>query len=105
MQLMRIGAVGAEKPVVRVDDTHYVDVSDLTADFDERFFGSGGIARLAGPVAERIATGDVRRPVVRTCTRRVPWQPDGRGRPAAAAWRCSRRAAGCRSRWAARTSS
>ena len=59
MQLMRIGAVGAEKPVVRVDDTHYVDVSDLTADFDERFFGSGGIARLAGPVAERIATGDV----------------------------------------------
>ena len=60
MQLMRIGAVGAEKPVVRVDDTHYVDVSDLTVDFDERFFGSGGIARLAGPVAERVATGDVR---------------------------------------------
>ena len=59
MQLMRIGAVGAEKPVVRVDDTHYVDVSDLTADSDERFFGSGGIARLAGPVAERVATGDV----------------------------------------------
>ena len=60
MQLMRIGAPGAEKPVVRVDDAHYVDVSDVTPDFDERFFGSGGPAVLAGPVAERVATGDVR---------------------------------------------
>jgi 2,4-diketo-3-deoxy-L-fuconate hydrolase len=57
--LMRIGAPGAEKPVVRVDDEHYVDVSDLVHDFDERFFGDGGTARLAEPVAERIATGDV----------------------------------------------
>jgi 2-keto-4-pentenoate hydratase/2-oxohepta-3-ene-1,7-dioic acid hydratase in catechol pathway len=56
---MRIGAPGAEKPVVRVDDTNYVDVSDLVHDFDERFFGDGGAARLAGPVAERIASGDV----------------------------------------------
>jgi 2,4-diketo-3-deoxy-L-fuconate hydrolase len=56
--LMRIGAPGAEKPVVRVDDERYVDVSDLTPDFDERFFGSGGPARLAGPVAERIAAGE-----------------------------------------------
>ncbi|MEU8821307.1 fumarylacetoacetate hydrolase family protein [Actinoplanes sp. NPDC048796] len=59
MLLMRIGAPGAEKPVVRVDEGHYVDVSDLTPDFDERFFGTGGLARLAEPVAERIATGDV----------------------------------------------
>jgi 2-keto-4-pentenoate hydratase/2-oxohepta-3-ene-1,7-dioic acid hydratase in catechol pathway len=56
---MRIGAPGAEKPVVRVDDTSYVDVSDLVHDFDERFFGGGGVARLAEPVAERIADGDV----------------------------------------------
>lgn len=54
---MRIGAPGAEKPVVRVDDTRYVDVSDLTADFDEKFFAAGGTAMLAGPVAERIAAG------------------------------------------------
>jgi 2-keto-4-pentenoate hydratase/2-oxohepta-3-ene-1,7-dioic acid hydratase in catechol pathway len=54
---MRIGAPGAEKPVVRVDDTRYVDVSDLVTDFDERFFGAGGVARLAGPVADRIAAG------------------------------------------------
>lgn len=26
---MRLGAPGAEKPVVRVDDTHYIDVSDV----------------------------------------------------------------------------
>jgi 2,4-diketo-3-deoxy-L-fuconate hydrolase len=57
--LMRIGAPGAEKPVVRVDDAHYVDVADLATDFDERFFGSGGLERLAGPVAQRIEEGDV----------------------------------------------
>ena len=59
MYLMRIGAPGAEKPVVRVDDEHYVDVSDLVHDFDERFFGGVGTDRLAEPVAERIAAGDV----------------------------------------------
>ena len=60
MHLMRIGAPGAERPVVRADQDHYVDVSDVTRDFDERFFGeSGGIARLAEAVAERIAAGDV----------------------------------------------
>jgi hypothetical protein len=42
MYLMRIGAPGAEKPVVRIDDTHYIDVSDVTPDFDERFFAAGG---------------------------------------------------------------
>ncbi|WP_428983222.1 fumarylacetoacetate hydrolase family protein [Phytohabitans maris] len=57
---MRVGAAGAEKPAVRVDETSYVDVSDLAGDFDEKFFGSGGLARLAGPVAERIAAGEVR---------------------------------------------
>lgn len=60
MHLMRVGAAGAEKPAVRVDGSSYVDVSDLVGDFDERFFGSGGLARLAGPVAERIAAGQVR---------------------------------------------
>ncbi|WP_352231784.1 fumarylacetoacetate hydrolase family protein [Microtetraspora sp. NBRC 16547] len=56
---MRVGAFGAEKPVVRVDDTSYVDVSDLVTDFDEAFFGAGGSSRLAVPVAERIAAGAV----------------------------------------------
>lgn len=53
---MRIGAPGAEKPVVRVDETHYIDVSDVTPDFDERFFASGGVALLA----DRVSRGDVR---------------------------------------------
>lgn len=54
---MRIGAPGAEKPVVRVDDAHYVDVSDLTSDFDETFFAAGGTALLADAVAARVAAG------------------------------------------------
>ncbi|HEX5205603.1 MAG TPA: fumarylacetoacetate hydrolase family protein [Actinoplanes sp.] len=58
MQLMRVGAPGAEKPVVRVDDTRYVDVSDLVRDFDEAFFGGDGLRRLAEPVAQRIAAGE-----------------------------------------------
>ncbi|OHV43479.1 fumarylacetoacetate hydrolase family protein [Pseudofrankia sp. BMG5.36] len=57
MYLMRIGAPGAEKPVVRVDDAHYVDVSDLTSDFDETFFAAGGTALLADAVAARVAAG------------------------------------------------
>jgi 2,4-diketo-3-deoxy-L-fuconate hydrolase len=60
MFLMRIGTPGSEKPAVRIDDTQYVDVSDLVADFDEEFFGSGGAAALAGPVADRIARDEVR---------------------------------------------
>ena len=59
MKLMRVGAAGAEKPVVRVDEATYVDVSDVVADFDEAFFRAGGPATLAGPVAERIDAGDV----------------------------------------------
>src|SRR5690242_15020256 len=55
---MRVGAPGAEKPVVRVDDNHYVDVSDLVPDFDEAFFGGDGVRRLAEPVAQRIAAGE-----------------------------------------------
>ncbi|MGA4988661.1 fumarylacetoacetate hydrolase family protein [Nonomuraea bangladeshensis] len=53
MHLMRIGAPGAEKPVVRIDEHHYIDVSDVTPDFDERFFAAGGAALLA----DKVATG------------------------------------------------
>jgi 2,4-didehydro-3-deoxy-L-rhamnonate hydrolase len=58
MQLMRIGAAGAEKPVVRVDETTYVDVSDLVTDFDAAYFG-GGHDRLREAVQERAGAGDV----------------------------------------------
>jgi 2-keto-4-pentenoate hydratase/2-oxohepta-3-ene-1,7-dioic acid hydratase in catechol pathway len=53
MKLMRIGAAGEEKPAVRIDSTHYVDVADIFSDFDEEFFGSGGIERLRSVVADR----------------------------------------------------
>ncbi len=63
MKLMRLGPAGHERPVVRVDDDHYVDVSDVVPDFDERFFGAtatgGGMLRLEQVVAERIAAGAV----------------------------------------------
>lgn len=61
MRLMRIGERGVERAVVRVDDETYVDVSDLTADFDEAFFGGSGIAGLRPEVEARIATGRVER--------------------------------------------
>lgn len=58
---MRIGAPGAEKPIVRLDGDTYVDVSGAVAGFNEEFFASGGAARLAGLVAERAAAGEVSR--------------------------------------------
>ena len=59
MYLMRIGPVGAERPVVRVDDATYVDVSDVVSDFDEAFFGNDGLTTLAPVVAQRVASGQV----------------------------------------------
>ncbi len=55
MKLLRIGAPGAEKPAALVGDDAYVDLSDVVDDFDERFFGSGGLERIRPLVAERIA--------------------------------------------------
>ena len=61
MYLMRIGQPGSEKPIVRLDDETYVDVSDLATDFDEAFFGSGGIDRIKPLVQERASAGQVAR--------------------------------------------
>jgi 2-keto-4-pentenoate hydratase/2-oxohepta-3-ene-1,7-dioic acid hydratase in catechol pathway len=57
---MRLGAPGAERPVVRIDRTTYIDVSDEVRDFDERFFGSGGLTELRSLVADRTTAGTVR---------------------------------------------
>jgi 2,4-didehydro-3-deoxy-L-rhamnonate hydrolase len=59
--LMRIGAPGAEKPVARIDDETYVDLADVVDDFDEEFFGGGGLERIRSVVAERAAAGAVSR--------------------------------------------
>jgi len=55
--LMRIGAPGAEKPIARLDDETYVDLSDVVTDFDEAFFGGGGVKRIGPVVADRAAAG------------------------------------------------
>jgi 2,4-diketo-3-deoxy-L-fuconate hydrolase len=59
--LMRIGAPGAEKPVARIDEQTYVDLSDVAPDFDEAFFGAGGLDRIRPVVAERAAAGQLSR--------------------------------------------
>jgi 2,4-didehydro-3-deoxy-L-rhamnonate hydrolase len=60
MYLMRIGPTGSERPVVRIDENHYADVADIAGDFDEGFFGSGGLAGLGEIVRERSAAGQLR---------------------------------------------
>ena len=59
MKLIRLGEPGNERPAVLVDADTYVDVSDEVADYDEAFFGSGGLARLADVVASRVPSGEV----------------------------------------------
>ena len=59
MKLLRIGATGAEKPAALVDQTHYVDLSDVVSDFDEAFFGGGGIERIRPLVAARVEAAEV----------------------------------------------
>lgn len=61
MKLLRLGAPGAEKPVVLVDNQIYVDVSDVVPDYDEGFFGADGLARLRDIVDGRTAAGQVSR--------------------------------------------
>jgi 2-keto-4-pentenoate hydratase/2-oxohepta-3-ene-1,7-dioic acid hydratase in catechol pathway len=58
---MRIGTPGAEKPVARIDDETYVDLSDVVPDFDEAFFGGGGLDRIRPLVDERADQGQVSR--------------------------------------------
>ena len=61
VHLMRIGALGAEKPVARLDDESYVDLSDVVDDFDERFFGSGRLGGLARSSPSGSRAGEVER--------------------------------------------
>ena len=61
MKLMRLGAPGRERPVVRLDEETYVDLSDVVGDFDEAFFGGGGLDRIRPVAAERAGAGRVSR--------------------------------------------
>jgi 2,4-diketo-3-deoxy-L-fuconate hydrolase len=46
MKLIRFGEAGQEKPGVILKDGSRIDVSGFGSDYDEAFFGSGGLARL-----------------------------------------------------------
>jgi 2,4-didehydro-3-deoxy-L-rhamnonate hydrolase len=59
MYLMRIGEPGAERPVARIDDDSYIDLSDVVIDFDEAFFDNGGLDRVRPIVEERTAAGNL----------------------------------------------
>jgi len=47
MRLIRFGERGHEKPGLQVENGIRIDVSAMGADYDETFFGNGGLTRLA----------------------------------------------------------
>ncbi|HEX6356211.1 MAG TPA: fumarylacetoacetate hydrolase family protein [Actinophytocola sp.] len=55
MRLMRVGALGAERPIVLDDNDSAYSLSGLTSDIDGAFLGGGGITR----VAEALAAGQL----------------------------------------------
>lgn len=59
MKLVRVGDPGHERPGVLVDDDTYVDLSDVVEDFNEDFFASAGLERVADLVAHRISVQEV----------------------------------------------
>lgn len=59
MYLMRIGPVHGEKPIARIDDHLYVDLTDVVDDFSEQWIGSGGVDRIRPIVEQRAAAGRV----------------------------------------------
>jgi len=54
MHLMRIGPVGSEKPVARLTDETYVDLSETIHDFDETFFSSEDCGRFGHHCLHRL---------------------------------------------------
>jgi 2-keto-4-pentenoate hydratase/2-oxohepta-3-ene-1,7-dioic acid hydratase in catechol pathway len=56
MKLIRFGKSGAEKPGVLLDEGTRLDVSSFVSDYDEEFFGSGGLTRLRDWLSNRIST-------------------------------------------------
>ena len=56
MKLIRFGQPGEERPGLVLDDERHVDASAFGADYDEAFFASNGLARLATWLDERQGT-------------------------------------------------
>ena len=69
MRLMRVGDVGAERPVLALPDGTHRDLSGITADIDGAFLAADGIARMQeaqpGPAHNRHHRAKDRRPVAR----------------------------------------
>jgi 2-keto-4-pentenoate hydratase/2-oxohepta-3-ene-1,7-dioic acid hydratase in catechol pathway len=59
MKLIRFGEPGRERPGVQLPDGRRIDASGFGADYDEAFFASGGLERLAHWLARDGATAPV----------------------------------------------
>src|SRR5213594_2851428 len=59
MKLIRFGRPGQERPGLILPDERRIDASGFGADYDEAFFASGGLERLAGWLAREGATAPV----------------------------------------------
>ncbi|MEV4229079.1 fumarylacetoacetate hydrolase family protein [Streptomyces bobili] len=52
MKLLRVGALGEERPVVRTDDGRLLDLSSVASDIDGAFLAGDGVDRARAAVAE-----------------------------------------------------
>src|SRR5437870_959319 len=59
MKLIRFGRPGQERPGLILPDARRIDASGFGADYDEAFFASGGLERLAGWLAREGRTAPV----------------------------------------------
>jgi 2,4-didehydro-3-deoxy-L-rhamnonate hydrolase len=59
MKLMRIGNVGEERAAVAVDESRYVDISDLVGDINSDFFQSEKWFDIEAEVSKRISENQV----------------------------------------------
>jgi 2-keto-4-pentenoate hydratase/2-oxohepta-3-ene-1,7-dioic acid hydratase in catechol pathway len=62
VKLMRVGAAGAERPVLRTDDERHLDLTPVTADIDGAFLAGDGVERVraahaAGELSDVDVTG------------------------------------------------
>ena len=65
MKLFRFGPAGQEKPGVLTTAGQHLDVSSFGADYDEKFFATDGVARLAAWLPAHAATCPAVAPAVR----------------------------------------
>lgn len=64
MRYMRVGPVGAERPVAAVDGRYY-DLSGVTADIDGTFLAGGGVDSVSGLPERDIAGQRIGAPIAR----------------------------------------